>query len=60
MAPQTSAEYLADMREIGMENYRLISDLLSLSKIERELSWPMDLQPVKLDQLVELSIRITL
>ncbi|HET9870013.1 MAG TPA: HAMP domain-containing sensor histidine kinase, partial [bacterium] len=49
-------EYLADMREIGMENYRLISDLLSLSKLERGII-TVDLQPVPLDQLVELSIR---
>jgi PAS domain S-box-containing protein len=49
-------EYLADMREIGMENYRLISDLLSLSKIERGII-SVDLQPVQLSQLVDLSIR---
>jgi PAS domain S-box-containing protein len=55
LAPK-QREYLADMREIGMENYRLISDLLSLSKIERGII-SVDLQPVGLDQLVELSIR---
>jgi len=55
LAPK-QREYLADMREIGMENYRLISDLLSLSKIERGII-SVDPQPVPLDLLVELSIR---
>ncbi len=55
LAPK-QREYLADMREIGMENYRLISDLLSLSKIERGII-SVDLQPVSLNHLVELSIR---
>src|SRR5581483_11367908 len=30
-------DYLLDMREISLDNYRLISDLLNLSKIERGL-----------------------
>lgn len=49
-------EYLEDMREIGMENYRLISDLLSLSKIERGVI-TVNLQPVSLRQILESSIR---
>jgi len=53
---QKQREYLVDMREIGMENYRLISDLLSMSKIERGII-SVDLQPVKLKQVVELAIR---
>lgn len=49
-------EYLSDMKEIGMENYRLISDLLSLSKIERGVI-TVDPQPIPLVQIVDLSIR---
>lgn len=49
-------EYLSDMREIGQENYRLISDLLSLSKIERGVV-TVNLKPVPIQQVVETSIR---
>ncbi|HJT23629.1 MAG TPA: HAMP domain-containing sensor histidine kinase, partial [bacterium] len=49
-------EYLEDMRDIGMENYRLISDLLSLSKIERG-AIAVNSRPVLLQQVVEASIR---
>ena len=49
-------EYLEDMREIGLENYRLISDLLSLSKIERGVI-TVNLSPVSLQQIAEASIR---
>ena len=49
-------EYLSDMREIGMENYRLISDLLSLSKIERGVV-TVNLNPAQLRQIAEASIR---
>ena len=53
---QRQKEYLIDMRDIGMENYRLISDLLSLSKIERGVI-TVELEPVSLRRLVELAIR---
>jgi signal transduction histidine kinase len=49
-------EYLRDMREIGKENFRLISDLLSVSKIERGVL-AVDLKPVSLNHLVEMAIR---
>ena len=49
-------QYLEDMREIGKENYRLICDLLSASKIERGVV-SVNLNPVSAKRLVELSIR---
>jgi signal transduction histidine kinase len=49
-------EYLSDMRDIGMENYRLISDLLSMSKIERGVV-TVNLKTVPLQDIVESSIR---
>ncbi|HVZ81584.1 MAG TPA: PAS domain S-box protein [bacterium] len=49
-------EYLTEMRSIGEENYRLISDLLSLSKIERGVL-QADLQPEPIRQIVELTAR---
>jgi signal transduction histidine kinase len=44
------------MRDISQENYRLISDLLSLSKIERGVL-TVDLGPVSLKEIVELTVR---
>ncbi len=49
-------QYLSDMREIGRENYRLICDLLSASKIERGVI-SVDLKPVSIKQIAELSVR---
>jgi signal transduction histidine kinase len=49
-------DYLIDMRAIGKENFRLISDLLNVSKIERGVL-SVDVKPVNLRQVVELSIR---
>jgi signal transduction histidine kinase len=49
-------QYLNDMREIGRENYRLICDLLSASKIERGVI-AVDLKPVSIKQVAELSVR---
>ncbi len=49
-------EYLLDMRNIGNANYRLISDLLSMSKIERGVM-TVDLNPVRLEEIVELASR---
>ncbi len=49
-------KYLESMRRIGWENYQLISDLLSASKIERGVI-AVDLRPLSVKHLVELSIR---
>ncbi len=49
-------EYLEEMRQIGWDNYRLICDLLSASKIERGVI-TVDLKPVSLQEVVELSTR---
>jgi protein-histidine pros-kinase len=49
-------EYLQDMRDIGLDNYRLISDLLSVSKIERGVL-TVDPRPVPLRQILELALR---
>ena len=53
---ETQKEYLMDMRDIGNGNYRLISDLLSMSKIERGVM-TVDLSPVRLEEIVELAMR---
>ncbi len=49
-------DYLLDMREIGLNNFRLISDLLNLSKIERGLI-RSESKRVPLDKTVELALR---
>jgi signal transduction histidine kinase/CHASE3 domain sensor protein len=49
-------DYLLDMREIGLDNYRLISDLLNISKIERGLL-SLNLQKIRLGETVELALR---
>ncbi len=53
---ETQKDYLRDMRNIGNGNYRLISDLLSMSKIERGVM-TVDLIPVRLEEIVELATR---
>jgi PAS domain S-box-containing protein len=53
---RNQADYLMDMREIGMNNYRLISDLLSLSKIERGLT-TANLEKMPLLEIIQLSMR---
>ncbi len=55
LSPKQS-EYLMDMREIGMNNYRLISDLLNLSKIERGLT-SANLGKMPLLEIIQLSMR---
>ena len=55
LSPKQS-EYLMDMREIGMNNYRLISDLLNLSKIERGLTSAI-LEKMPLMEIIRLSMR---
>ncbi len=49
-------DYLLDMREIGLDNFRLISDLLNISKIERGLLG-VNLQKYSLQEMVRLSLR---
>lgn len=49
-------EYLEEMRGIGWENYQLISDLLSVSKLERGVA-KVALKPVSARRIVGLSIR---
>ncbi len=48
--------YLEEMRIIGWENYKLISDLLSASKIERGVV-SVALEPVSTHEVVTLAIR---
>lgn len=55
LAPR-QRRYLEEMREIGVENYRMICDLLSVSKIERGVI-SMNPRPVFPRRLVELAIR---
>lgn len=49
-------DYLMDMREIGMNNYRLISDILNLSKIERGLT-TANPERMHLMEVIQLSMR---
>lgn len=49
-------DYLMDMREIGLSNYRLISDFLNLSKIQRGLLTP-SLERASLKDIVEFGLR---
>ncbi len=49
-------DYLMDMREIGMNNYRLICDFLNLSKIERGLM-NANIERFPIHTIVELGLR---
>jgi len=49
-------QYLQDMKEIGKENYRMICDLLSVSKIDRGVI-SVNLAPAHVSRLVELAVR---
>ncbi len=49
-------DYLMDMREIGMDNFRLISDLLSLSKIDRGLV-AVNLEKCEIAAVVQMALR---
>lgn len=53
---QRQAQYLEDMRELCNRNYRLVSDLLNISMIERGVL-TVDLQPVALKAVVELALK---
>jgi signal transduction histidine kinase len=48
--------YLGEMRLIGRDNYKLISDLLSVSKIDRGII-SLDIHPVSAKEVVSLAIR---
>ena len=49
-------EYLQEIRGICSKNYRLISDLLNVSRIERGVI-TVDMQPIKLSEVVGLAVR---
>jgi PAS domain S-box-containing protein len=53
---QKQVQYLEDMRELCNRNYRLVSDLLNISMIERGVL-TVDLQPMNLKEVVELSVQ---
>lgn len=55
LTPQQK-DYLMDMREIGLGNYRLISDFLNLSKIQRGLLEP-SLERASWKTIVEFGLR---
>ncbi|MFQ5795069.1 MAG: ATP-binding protein [Candidatus Bipolaricaulia bacterium] len=49
-------QYLQEMREISSKNYRLISDLLNVSRIERSVI-SVDIRPVRLKEVIDLAVR---
>ncbi len=49
-------QYLQEMRDICSRNYRLISDLLDMSRIERGVV-SLDIQPVELRVVVDSALR---
>lgn len=53
---EKQSQYLAEMRELCSRNYRLISDLLNISMIERGVL-TVDMQPVALREVVGLALR---
>lgn len=53
---QKQAQYLEDMRELCNRNYRLVSDLLNISMIERGVL-TVDLQQIQLKKVVELALK---
>ncbi|MFA6384434.1 MAG: PAS domain-containing sensor histidine kinase, partial [Candidatus Omnitrophota bacterium] len=48
-------EYLEDMREISNKNYRMLSDLLNISRIERGVI-SLDIRPVALKEIVDEAV----
>jgi len=48
--------YLQEMYEICSRNYRLVTDLLNVSRIERGVL-SIDIEPVKLREIVDLALR---
>jgi len=49
-------QYLQEMHEICTRNYRLVSDLLNISRIERGVL-SVDIEPIKLREIVDLAVR---
>lgn len=49
-------DYLLDMREIGMDNYQMISSLLSLSRLERGIL-KVEVSPIPLEEIVSYALR---
>jgi len=49
-------QYLQEMHEICTRNYRLVSDLLNISRIERGVLL-VDIEPIKLREIVDLAVR---
>lgn len=49
-------EYLRVMQDISKRNYRIISDLLNISRIERGVI-SLNIKPANLDEIVELAVR---
>lgn len=49
-------EYLLDMQDISSRNYRLISNLLNLSQIERGTVW-MDIQAIGLEEIIGVVVK---
>jgi two-component system phosphate regulon sensor histidine kinase PhoR len=50
-----SREYLEDMQDISNKNYRLLSDLLNVSRIERGVI-SMDISPVTIREIVDEAV----
>jgi PAS domain S-box-containing protein len=50
-----SREYLEDMQQIANKNYRLLSDLLNVSRIERGVI-SVDIRPVALKEIVDEAV----
>ncbi|MBN2104094.1 PAS domain S-box protein [bacterium] len=55
LSPQ-QIEYLRVMQDISKRNYRIISDLLNISRIERGVI-SMNIKPANLDEIVDLAVR---
>lgn len=49
-------QYLQEMHQICTRNYRLVSDLLNISRIERGVLL-VDIKPIKLREIVDLALR---
>jgi len=49
-------QYLQEMHQICSRNYRLVSDLLNISRIERGVL-SVDIEPIKLREIVDLVVR---
>ncbi|MCK4362763.1 MAG: PAS domain S-box protein [Dehalococcoidia bacterium] len=49
-------QYLQEMHQICTRNYRLVSDLLNISRIERGVLL-VDIAPIKLREIVDLAVR---